>query len=103
MLEEILSLMNVPSALCDEIIKLNVDTSKLKSITDYFLAGLEKGLSIEDGSIPMNPTWILDKPTDSEKDTYLALDLGGTNLRILRVTIEGDRHLDGCTQSTHCR
>lgn len=37
----------------------------------------------------MIPTFVFGWPTGSEKGDYLALDLGGTNLRVCLVTLEG--------------
>lgn len=62
-----------------------VPTSKLKEITDHFVTELEKGLSKEGGSIPMIPTWCMGFPTGDETGTFLALDMGGTNLRVCEI------------------
>jgi hexokinase len=35
----------------------------------------------------MNPTWVMSKPTGYETGTFLALDMGGTNLRVCQVTL----------------
>lgn len=35
----------------------------------------------------MNPTWVMSFPTGHETGTYLALDMGGTNLRVCQVTL----------------
>ncbi|EAQ92847.1 hypothetical protein CHGG_01082 [Chaetomium globosum CBS 148.51] len=36
---------------------------------------------------PMNPTWVMSQPTGYETGSYLALDMGGTNLRVCQVTL----------------
>lgn len=64
---------------------------KLQQITDHFISELTKGLTKAGGNIPMNPTWVLDFPTGKEKGNYLAIDLGGTNLRVVLVRLNGDR------------
>lgn len=38
----------------------------------------------------MIPSYVQHIPSGSEKGTYLALDLGGTNLRVCEVTLLGD-------------
>lgn len=38
----------------------------------------------------MNVTWVHSLPTGKEKGTILALDLGGTNLRVCKVTLHGE-------------
>ena len=43
----------------------------------------------------MNITWVTSLPTGQESGTYLAVDLGGTNLRVCRVTLEsGDAEVE---------
>lgn len=39
----------------------------------------------------MIPTYVQHVPTGDEKGTFLALDLGGTNLRVCEVTLLGDK------------
>lgn len=35
----------------------------------------------------MNPTWVMAFPDGYETGTYLALDMGGTNLRVCEITL----------------
>ncbi|KAK8183361.1 hexokinase-domain-containing protein [Phyllosticta capitalensis] len=83
------SMADVPKDLLQTIQHLEsiftVPTSKLKEITDHFVTELEKGLSKEGGSIPMIPTWCMGFPTGDETGTFLALDMGGTNLRVCEI------------------
>ncbi|KAK3393211.1 hexokinase-domain-containing protein [Podospora didyma] len=85
------SFADVPQDLLKEIETLEglftTDTEKLKQITEQFEKELTKGLSVEGGSIPMNPTWVMSYPTGYETGTYLALDMGGTNLRVCQITL----------------
>ncbi|KAJ4296125.1 hexokinase [Collariella sp. IMI 366227] len=85
------SLVDAPKDLLTEIKHLEeqftIGTAKLKEITDHFVNELEKGLSRKGGSIPMNPTWVMSYPSGHETGTYLALDMGGTNLRVCEVTL----------------
>jgi len=85
------SMADMPKDLLQEIKRLEelfiVDTAKLKAITDHFVSELAKGLSKEGGSIPMNPTWVMGYPTGFEQGTFLALDMGGTNLRVCEITL----------------
>ncbi|KAK4128939.1 hypothetical protein N657DRAFT_629942 [Parathielavia appendiculata] len=85
------SLSDAPKDLLKEIKHLEelftIDTAKLKEITHHFVDELAKGLSVEGGSIPMNPTWVMSRPTGHETGNYLALDMGGTNLRVCQVTL----------------
>jgi hexokinase len=78
------SMADIPHDLLQEIKKLEeafmVDTPKLKAISEHFVSELEKGLTVEGGDIPMNPTWCMGFPTGYETGTFLALDMGGTCL-----------------------
>lgn len=40
---------------------------------------------------PMNPTWVMSFPTGYETGTYLAIDMGGTNLRICEIDLAEER------------
>lgn len=71
-----------------------VSREKLKSIVEHFAGELNKGLSKEGGNIPMIPTWVADYPTGKEVGTYMALDMGGTNLRVAEITLNGARGFD---------
>ncbi|KAG9247499.1 hexokinase-domain-containing protein [Calycina marina] len=85
------SMADMPKDLLQEIKWLEelftVPTAKLKEITTHFVAELTKGLTVEGGSIPMNPTWCMSYPTGYETGTFLALDMGGTNLRVCEITL----------------
>ncbi|KAI1812993.1 hexokinase [Poronia punctata] len=85
------SMADVPKDLLAEIKALEeaftVPSEKLKEITSHFVSELEKGLSVEGGSIPMNPTWVMDFPDGNETGKFLALDMGGTNLRVCEITL----------------
>ncbi|KAG6056726.1 hypothetical protein E4U17_002003 [Claviceps sp. LM77 group G4] len=80
-----------PQDLLNQVKKLEdlftVNTQTLKKITDHFVSELAKGLSVEGGSIPMNPTWVMSFPDGHETGTFLALDMGGTNLRVCQITL----------------
>lgn len=93
---------DVPEALLNEIHQyeeiLTLSTEKLRAITAHFITELNKGLSKTGGNIPMIPGWVLDFPTGQETGDYLAIDLGGTNLRVVLVKLLGDHKFD-TTQS----
>ncbi|KAK9449628.1 hexokinase-domain-containing protein [Limtongia smithiae] len=71
-----------------------VDSTTLKAITEHFVRELEKGLSETGGSIPMIPAWVMTMPSGREQGSYLALDMGGTNLRVVEVTLNGARDFE---------
>ena len=39
----------------------------------------------------MNPTWVMSYPTGEETGTYLALDMGGTNLRVCEIILTEEK------------
>lgn len=69
----------------------SVETDKLKEITNHFVDELAKGLTEEGGDIPMNATWVMNMPTGYETGTFLAIDMGGTNLRICEITLPEEK------------
>lgn len=89
------SFADMPTDLKTQIDKLEelfvVPKDKLKQISDHFVKELEKGLSKEGGSIPMIPTWCMAFPDGNETGSYLALDMGGTNLRVCEVTLTEEK------------
>lgn len=93
---------DVPESLIHELAELEkllyATPEKLREIVNHFVSELNKGLSKEGGNIPMIPGWVLDFPTGKEKGDYLAIDLGGTNLRVVLVKLGGNRDFD-TTQS----
>lgn len=68
-----------------------VDQDRLKKITEKFVTELEKGLAKEGENIPMNPTWVMGFPTGDEQGTFLALDMGGTNLRVCEIILPEEK------------
>lgn len=82
---------DLPKNYKDQIKRLEdlftVPATKLKQITDHFVKELTKGLTVEGGSIPMNATWAMGFPDGNEQGKYLALDMGGTNLRVCEITL----------------
>ncbi|TID14897.1 hypothetical protein CANINC_004568 [Pichia inconspicua] len=71
--------------------QLEVRPQLLRELTNLFLKQMHIGLTTNSAmQIPMIVTWVLDKPDGSETGEYLAIDLGGTNLRIIKVTLTGD-------------
>lgn len=80
--------------------RFTADTPTLRKIVDHFIEELNKGLSKEGGNIPMIPGWVMEYPTGKETGDYLAIDLGGTNLRVVLVKLAGDSTFD-TTQSKY--
>ncbi|KAG0668356.1 hexokinase A [Maudiozyma exigua] len=98
------SMADVPQELLNEIHgyegDFTVPAEKLQAVTKHFITELDKGLSKKGGNIPMIPGWVMEFPTGKESGDYLAIDLGGTNLRVILIKLGGDRTFDS-TQSKY--
>ncbi|CAA90848.1 Hexokinase-1 [Schizosaccharomyces pombe] len=80
--------------------QFTIPTELLHRVTDRFVSELYKGLTTNPGDVPMVPTWIIGTPDGNEHGSYLALDLGGTNLRVCAVEVQGNGKFD-ITQSKY--
>lgn len=78
-------------ALYDEIIAaFTVDSEHLHEVAANFRQDMRLGLSgSPDSSLRMLPSY-LGLPTGAERGDYLALDFGGTNVRVLLYRLEGN-------------
>ncbi|KAF2979132.1 hypothetical protein EK904_007124, partial [Melospiza melodia maxima] len=68
--------------------------STLQQVRDSMRAELEFGLKREaqgQATVKMLPTYVCGMPDGTEKGKFLALDLGGTNFRVLLVKIKSGR------------
>ncbi|XP_021278535.1 hexokinase-3 [Herrania umbratica] len=65
---------------------------RLRQVVDAMAVEMHAGLASEGGSkLKMLLTFVDNLPSGSEKGTCYALDLGGTNFRVLRVELGGQR------------
>ncbi|KAL1555212.1 Hexokinase-3 [Salvia divinorum] len=65
---------------------------RLRQVVDAMAVEMHAGLASEGGSkLKMLLTYVHNLPTGMEKGIYYALDLGGTNFRVLRVNLGGQR------------
>ncbi|KAJ4979938.1 hypothetical protein NE237_010718 [Protea cynaroides] len=63
---------------------------RLRQVVDAMAVEMHAGLASEGGSkLKMLLTFVDNLPDGNEKGTYYALDLGGTNFRVLRVQLGG--------------
>ncbi|PAV18262.1 hexokinase [Pyrrhoderma noxium] len=62
---------------------------RMRMITEAFSETLDLGLKNHGQTVPMIPTYVFGWPTGQEVGDYLALDLGGTNLRVCLVSLQG--------------
>ncbi|XP_022893292.1 hexokinase-2-like [Olea europaea var. sylvestris] len=65
-------------------------TGKLLQVADAMTVEMHAGLASEGGSkLKMLISYVDNLPTGDEKGVFYALDLGGTNFRVLRVQLGG--------------
>ncbi|EFJ10895.1 hypothetical protein SELMODRAFT_269350 [Selaginella moellendorffii] len=64
--------------------------SRLRQIVDNMVVEMHAGLAIDGGSkLKMVLSYVDNLPTGNEEGLFYALDLGGTNFRVLRVQLGG--------------
>ncbi|KAF7340276.1 Phosphotransferase [Mycena venus] len=63
---------------------------RMRMIVEAFKDTLELGLTKPEQIVPMIPTYVFGWPTAQETGDILAVDLGGTNLRVCLVTLQGE-------------
>lgn len=66
-----------------------VGPADIAAMIDLFHREMERGLAGKQSSLKMIPAFV-GRPTGAEQGRFLALDLGGTNLRVLEATLEGN-------------
>ncbi|MCX7965769.1 MAG: hypothetical protein N2596_04005, partial [Syntrophorhabdaceae bacterium] len=64
-----------------------------REMMEHFHKEMEKGLRGEESSLKMLPSFVK-RPKGIEKGTFLAIDLGGTNLRVLAVRLLGNGKIE---------
>ncbi|ETW84505.1 hypothetical protein HETIRDRAFT_155537 [Heterobasidion irregulare TC 32-1] len=74
---------NIKHILDDIEDQFHLDEAALKTITSQYLSDVNLGLG--------DPTFVTGVPDGTETGTFLALDLGGTNLRVCQVELHGDK------------
>ncbi|KAH9457608.1 hypothetical protein Pst134EA_021483 [Puccinia striiformis f. sp. tritici] len=67
-----------------------VTPQRMRMIVEAFIDTLEAGLKEDGQCVPMIPTFVFGWPTGKEVGPYLAVDLGGTNLRVCHVELQGE-------------
>ncbi|THV05345.1 hexokinase [Dendrothele bispora CBS 962.96] len=81
-----------PQKVLDDIdYQLTLDPKTLVELVKAFLDEFRTGLSSYNHPMAMIPTFVTGVPDGTETGTFLALDLGGTNLRVCEVVLKGDK------------
>lgn len=78
----------------------NVTPEDIRGIIADFHSEMQKGLSGRKSSLKMIPAFV-DRPRGSETGRFIALDLGGTNFRILLVDLDGNGRSSVLAASRH--
>ncbi|KAF9649343.1 hexokinase [Thelephora ganbajun] len=71
-------------------VQFKLDDIALTRITAQFLQEIANGLAEYGQAMAIIPTFVTGVPSGKEEGTFLALDLGGTNLRVCEVKLNGD-------------
>jgi hexokinase len=69
--------------------ELTVNSSQLQNILKNMSSEFKKGLAKDGEQMKMIPSHVVKLPTGEEHGAVLALDMGGTNFRVLVVNLEG--------------
>jgi hexokinase len=81
--------MSIPESLKPFESYFHLSDTHLQSIVDQFRTEFQEGLANYGKDTAMVPSFVTGVPDGSEQGTFLALDLGGTNLRVCEVTLFG--------------
>ncbi|XP_019760189.1 hexokinase type 2 isoform X6 [Dendroctonus ponderosae] len=81
------------SAIREKCRELIYDNDTLRKIGAIFLDNIKRGLgkaTHADSIVKCFPTYVQDLPDGTETGKFLALDLGGTNFRVLLIELSGE-------------
>ncbi|KAG5463174.1 MAG: hypothetical protein BJ554DRAFT_1287, partial [Olpidium bornovanus] len=70
--------------------QLAISTGQLHAIAEQLAVEMAKGACRSGSTVAMLPSYVTGRVTGRETGTYYALDLGGTNLRVCEVKLNGD-------------
>ncbi|KAH6915274.1 hexokinase [Coprinopsis sp. MPI-PUGE-AT-0042] len=71
--------------------QLTISDEQLSTIAKGFVQEMEEGLNAYGKPMAMIPSFVAGVPDGTETGTFLALDLGGTNLRVCEVVLNGNK------------
>lgn len=84
-------LMENAPAVLSKLSKFNIDMPSLVKFKANFENAMKKGLETPNSfDLKMLPTYVTKIPNGKEVGQYLALDLGGTNFRVLLLKMNGN-------------
>jgi len=68
-----------------------ISPNDIEAIIEDFHTEMKRGLFGDESSLKMIPSFV-DRPKGHEKGRFIALDLGGTHLRVLAIELDGRRN-----------
>ena len=89
MIKEVSAMSHLFTKLQALAIEFNISPVQVNSIADCFRQAILDGLAGNCSPLKMLPSY-LNKPSGKEAGTFLALDFGGTNVRVLLTELFGD-------------
>jgi hexokinase len=87
-------IMNLVDFVKDACRQIDPTAETLQQVAARFEAAVRGGLAKQPSSLPMLPSFI-DRPTGAERGEAVAIDFGGTNVRILKVGLNGGQVQSG--------
>ncbi|CAH0552933.1 unnamed protein product [Brassicogethes aeneus] len=88
------NILNPSIKVKEKLAELVLDNDKLKKYIEIFTDNINRGLKKSTNPtsiVKCFPTYVQDLPNGTEEGKFLALDLGGTNFRVLLVELHGDQ------------
>nr|XP_012152917.1 PREDICTED: intraflagellar transport protein 88 homolog isoform X9 [Megachile rotundata] len=70
-----------------ELAQMKFSAATVRQIQEVFLSEMNKGIHLEPSSLQMENTYVPELLDGTEEGLYLALDLGGTNFRVLLLEL----------------
>lgn len=91
----------LPTSLAPTNMALADEVKRVAALFDYpaaevnkgvkeYLRQMDEGLSKQGTMLSQIPTYVTNVPNGTEKGTYLAVDLGGTNFRVCSIILHGN-------------
>lgn len=68
-----------------------VSGKQLNMLVEDFIREMQKGLGDQCAAFKMLPSYVKKLPTGEEKGEYVAIDLGGTNFRVVKVVLSNGK------------
>jgi len=85
----------LPVALREMRRKFHLPQYKMKMVMDHLHSEMNKGLKGKEWtSVLMLPSYVIRRDIEGKSGVYYALDLGGTNFRVLKLTLKDSKVVD---------